>query len=517
MHRWLATTVAFSLVLTGWAHPSHADIHALVIGINDYVHEQKLEGAVADAEDIAAALTRLGAKSITLLKNREASRHRVERAWKEVLERARPDDTIVVTYAGHGGQEPWKSDTGRRETAESFLLPEFISPRPKSGERILGKELKVWFRRAAETRNGRLRIVFVADACHSGGMMRSLDPRAGPTYRSVPPYPIPDVPIPILDAEEPSLKELDHVTFLAATQADRRIPEIVIGGRKRGALSFAFARALEGYADQRGTGRLTNAMLHGYITATVRQLSEAQQTPEVKFRGGGESDLLLAGIPSPAQQPDELDQLRLRLDNVDEAQRQAAMRNLAGVTVSGAGAADLIWDGKSRQVLSGLGEPVAHGVTLATLQPVIDKWRLLPFLKRLGALSPLRIALHPGDGRHPVGAHVKIVSEPIRHAYVTVFNLSGDGRIQFLFPSEPHDPTGGAWRPDKPYELQLVVRLPIGADHAVVIASASPLDQLHRHLIARPPTANLAGYLNEALSGVDYAIGIQGLYTEAGR
>ena len=49
---------------------SHAETHALVVGIDDYAFEQKLSGAVADAADIASALARAG----VIFRSRKGSR-----------------------------------------------------------------------------------------------------------------------------------------------------------------------------------------------------------------------------------------------------------------------------------------------------------------------------------------------------------------------------------------------------------------------------------------------------------
>jgi Caspase domain len=488
-----------------------AEVHALVIGINDYSHAQKLDGAVADAEDIAGVLQRLGITSLVKLRDREASRAKVEQAWTALVAKAKSGDTIILTYAGHGGREPWKSASGKPETAESFLLSTFQSPKPTSGERILGKQLKVWFKTAGEAKQ--LRILFVADSCHAGGMMRSVDDRVGPTtYRSAP-YPVPEVVVTIPARDQVEASELPHVTFIAATQAELKVPEILIDGRKRGALSYAFARALEGHADQAGRRQLTNKDLQSYITAAVRQLSMAQQTPDVTYRSGGENETVLSGIPKPPTSGllDDSKRLTVRIDNATPDVRANLTKTLTGVEIVEKDVAALIWDAKDGTVIGASGDPVAHSISAGQLQRVIGKWRLLAMLESKVLAKPLGIALTPSDARHPIGERIAFQTVAVSYPYVTVFNLAPDGTVQPL----QNEAERGARKSGEPYVQPLRVATPIGADHLVVIGSAKPLLNLHRKLQTAAQAADLANELRDALAGGDHLIGVQGLYTRA--
>jgi len=91
---WLASTEA-----------ARADLYGLVIGIDAYAHEASLEGAVNDAEDIAASLDKLSPQQVVVLTNGEATRARITQEWRRLLRLAKRGDTIVLTYAGHGSQE----------------------------------------------------------------------------------------------------------------------------------------------------------------------------------------------------------------------------------------------------------------------------------------------------------------------------------------------------------------------------------------------------------------------------
>lgn len=515
-HAFQLVLLAISLLFAA-IDVARSEIHALVIGIDDYKHEAKLAGAVADANDIEAALRLLKPASLVVLRNAEASRARLEQEWAAIVARASPNDTIVFTYAGHGGREPWTSESGRVETAESFLLSQFRAPRPAedSAERLLGKQLQSWFKRARLTKGEQLRIVFVADSCHAGGMMRDADSRAKATYRSIGDYKVPDQPIVIADKDAAEPGDLSHVTFIAATQPDLRIPEVVIDGRKRGALSYAFARAIEGQADRRGRGHLTNLDLQAFLTSTVRQLSEAQQTPEILYRHGGENETVLTNIPLRRDLAIDAATLSIRLDNADDAQRAALKGNLAGVRVVEAGTADLIWDNRDATVLSGIGDIVAEGVKPAALQGVVDKWRVLPSIKAMIESNPLDVRLSPSDARHPDGKQVTFRTAPAPYRFLTVFNLSSDGTVQFLSPRrESGDPQEGDRDIGLPFKINLKVVRPYGADHAIFISSSTLLHGLHERLRAGPRAIDLPRLLREALAGSTHAIGMQSLYTQ---
>ena len=75
--------------------------------------------------------------------------------------------------------------------------------------------------------------------------------------------------------------DFNTVTFVGAVAEDKLTPEVTIDGKKRGALSWAFSRALEGRADKDGDGEVSEFELLGYIVPAVHALVESQQTPQV--------------------------------------------------------------------------------------------------------------------------------------------------------------------------------------------------------------------------------------------
>ena len=118
----------------GMAGPAKAgELYGLTVGIDDYIGTvNDLDGAVNDAKDVANSLNEAGAKEVVRLLNDDASKDRIVAAWERLVAKAQPGDTIVFSYAGHGGQEP--EPPGRHDEAdglnENFLLGHFEATGP---------------------------------------------------------------------------------------------------------------------------------------------------------------------------------------------------------------------------------------------------------------------------------------------------------------------------------------------------------------------------------------------------
>src|SRR6056297_1233631 len=141
----LATVVGLTLAGPALAERSYG----LVIGIDDYAFIPDLYGAVNDAEDIADALAGSGAE-VTLLLDGAATRAAILGAWEGILDRAAPGDRLVVSYAGHGSNEP-EHVAGSEEDGrdENFLLAGFAPRGAAAGERIRDDEIAEFLARSA--------------------------------------------------------------------------------------------------------------------------------------------------------------------------------------------------------------------------------------------------------------------------------------------------------------------------------------------------------------------------------
>ncbi len=506
------------LSLALFASPACAATFGLVVGINKYPHFQDLQGAVDDARDIKDGLEALGAAEIVMLLDEQATREAIIAAWRRIMDRSAPGDVVVFSYAGHGGQEKEKVAGSEPDGKDETLLLHGFDPTSEKGrrQRILDNEINAWFQ---EARDRGVQVIFVADACHAGGATRSLDRRVVPGFRAGPPYDVDDDPPlspEVLAGARLTGQQLPNVLFLAATHERLRTPEVLINGRWRGALSRAFAEALRGQADSNGDGATTRTELKKHIDVNVRLWSDARQYPEFSPLSQMDEKLFrhrrpVSPAPPRAAMPG-LPRLRMAVINLPESEAVEVVRAIAGVDYAGPGmGADLTWDAAERSVISASSDEVATDIDRAQLGAVAWKWRTLLYLKMLAGRHGLAMTMRPDDSRHERGTRVEFGSEPLQYPYMTVFNLAGNGAVQFLYP-RPGETV--ASEKGRPFRLPLRVLPPFGADHLVLIASDRPLRRLHRRL-ATARIDEVASMVDEALKNTAFQIGIQPLFTVA--
>jgi hypothetical protein len=519
--RSLSAALASLLFLAVAAPASAAELYGLVIGIDDYVGEgNDLDGAANDAQDVAQSLTRAGAKEVVRLVNAEASKERIHAAWKDLTAKAQPGDTIVFTYAGHGSQEP--EPKGRHDEAdglnENFLLGKFLPFGPGTKERILDDEMFEWVQEA--DKKG-VKVVFVADSCHSGGMERSAS-APGVRFRKMetPTIATDQLHLPPPEISKLTEDDFDNVTFVGAVAEDKLTPEVTIDGRKRGALSWAFARALEGRADKDGDGQVSELELLGYVVPAVHAQVESQQTPQVlPLRARSVALLTLREGTAPAAAPAGSDDLKLKV--AVEGGDGTAFADLPYATVvADKTQADLVWsvpEGKVEHVVGGV---VAEKVDATSIKGVVSKWAALKWLKHQAALVPAEANLTTGNQRYAIGDRVKIEMKGAKYPHLTMFNLPPDGHVEFFIPdpSKPLEATKD-WSRETIREEFKVDRPPYGAEHMVAIFSKDGLPDLHAALqsMTTPERSEaLRPVLEQSLAGKDVQIGVIDIYTGAG-
>lgn len=501
-----------------WALPAPATTLGLVVGIDQYRYKPVLKGAVNDARTIQSGLAAAGVKDIVLLLNEQATREAIRDAWNRQVAKAKPGDTLIFTYAGHGGQEPERvrgNETDGKD--EALLLAGFQEIRPGNGQRIVDDELDQWFRAASQ-----INIIFVADACYSGTLTRSIDPRAAflgsRTIGDYGPIQNDELPPPVARPQS-GQQPLPHITFLAASRENETTPEVVIDGQPHGALSWAFAQALRGAADANRDRALSREELRGYVEETVRMYAETRQHPTLQPLADSHR-AILPSAERPADRWPAPPTLRLRVLGLGDAESRALFGQVSGVEPASNGQApDLVWDAGQKQMLSGQGDVVAHQIAdAAALRQVIAKWRLLATVKALSAPHSLRLRLEPGDGLHREGTVISVTLDGHRYGYLTLFNLAADGTVQFLYPLPNKDsktvPT------DRPFKLADSTKIisPFGADHLVAVVTPTEPAQLHtqlRGLNGRPEAEALERVLRETDWG-NYQMGVLGLYTAPG-
>lgn len=513
MSRLIACLIAIHVTLTCSqfvAHPATAETRALVVGIDDYSRIRRLLGAKNDAIDIRNVLLKRGVKDVTVLLDGAATRQSVLDAFDRMVDRATVGDLVIVSFAGHGSSERWgkqrPSDAAEGDSYEVFLLRDFAPPdftgrvppedRKAAGERILGREIQ---QRLLSLERKGARTVFVADTCHGGGLTRQVAAVAAEqSYRAAPPYPTHatgEDPIaaqfPTLPAAFDHLKAMPSLTFLAAVDARKKSPEVPIppaSGIRRGALSYAFARALEGAADANRDGAVTREEIFQFIRPTVRQFTDFAQVPELQ-----PSDT------APAVKSHVVIDLKKDLGVVAEPAAQATSRTVrmfvAGggidlrskgrtgdldiVTVSARSDADLIWDPARGEVVSGAGDMIASGVTRSLIDGIAEREVARREILEIARLRPWEMRLGSGDRVYRTNERLSVEAqvEPGGERYYVLFNIAFDGTVQYLYPRKER---GDAWtlRPGRKLLDDIQVQAPFGADLLVLIVATRPLDGL---------------------------------------
>jgi hypothetical protein len=499
-----------------------AETRALVVGIDDYQHISPLHGAVADAEDVAQALRRTGVSDLTMLLNREVTRERLTSAWQGILNRAVSGDRLIFTFAGHGTQEPERIKGSEEDGKDEVLMLSGVSTSgPGTMERILDDELNQWFTAASERD---IEVLFVADSCHSGTLTRGVDPRAGKVSVRYTAYSVGDdmLELELPDSEnalEPD--DLPGLTFLAAGQEHEQVPECKlfdVNGRRaqRGALSWAFARAIEGAADQDSDGKLTREELNHFVRSNVRAIAESRQTPNLLPIAAEDRVVLPLAEASTrsAVVPTALPQVRLQILGVKEDARASTLQSLDGAVLADASnAVDLVLDLEKHEAISGQGDVLARNLSQSSLQSVIDAWRGLERLnlERLG--DRLSMSVLPNDALHHRGQKIAFEISDIRLPYLVFFSLSGDGTVSFHYPL-----------PDDPATVQVGHRInvgfevtpPFGADYIIAVTSTDRLDELTSELKILDGQQAAKQAIEAVLNVTRHGrrqLGIQGLYT----
>jgi WD40 repeat protein len=148
-----------------------ATLHVLAIGINDYANGPlNLRYAVADAQTFAhevqsqqANLATFAAVETTLLTDAQATKQNILRAIETLAKKAQPEDTVFVSFAGHGAARD----------ARFFLIPH--DAKTAGHDSISDRELELAFEGVDAAC-----LLLVIDACNSGQVLEAEEKRRGP-------------------------------------------------------------------------------------------------------------------------------------------------------------------------------------------------------------------------------------------------------------------------------------------------------------------------------------------------
>jgi len=462
---------------------THATQHALVIGINKYPSEQhfsNLDAAVNDAQLIAKTLRKQGIilPENRLLLDEKATRKAFDKAWQNMLKQAQPGETLILSFAGHGSQNKDNQPFDEKDGKDESLL--FYDYNGKQGF-IIDDQLYSLFKEAAA-----YKIVVLIDACHSNGMVRARH-KTGQTrtgkYNIVPSIPV----LPSNQADENN--QLRHVTYITAVSNDNLIiQETNFSGKQHGALSWYFAKALNGEADSNRDKYLVPNELRDFMTEKVRDKMNNQQIPKIKT-GEDKPGIKLRSLIVEAS--DSI--INIKIKNTKPPRDLKQFRQVES-------GYDLLFERFNHQIKvfnnTGDEETQFPYDQHRHWQQIINKHRLLKGLaNRFNMqLKPIKMTLPEGDDIHKQGELLHFSIEPGDYREglmaLTLFNLAGNGTLQFVYPLTLY---GDSYNQIKkfPFHLPpLEVKPPYGGDNLVAILCRQPAYSLHQFLNSKtnPPT-----------------------------
>jgi metacaspase-1 len=218
---------------------------ALCIGINDYPGTRNdLSGCVNDANDWAAELAGRDF-TVSRLLDGQATKAAMVSALAKLIASAAAGDTVVITYSGHGTWVPDASGDEPDGRDEALCPCDIVGAGP-----LLDDEIRILLDR----RRDGVRILMLADSCHSGSVTRGdesdLDPGL-PRARFMP---------------------LQDWLPAAKLPASRVRPKVLVHGlaRSGGDLLLAGAADTEYSWDTRFQGRANGAFTY-YALKTLRR------------------------------------------------------------------------------------------------------------------------------------------------------------------------------------------------------------------------------------------------------
>lgn len=135
--------------------------YAVVVGINDYKHINKLKNAVSDATVMDQVLREHYGFETTLLTDAQATRDGIMTSLNDLRKKLTENDSLVIFYSGHGEYN--------KETETSYWLPvdaAFDDNTKWLETRAISDQLKLLSAK---------HVLIIADSCFSGTMTRATN------------------------------------------------------------------------------------------------------------------------------------------------------------------------------------------------------------------------------------------------------------------------------------------------------------------------------------------------------
>jgi hypothetical protein len=176
------------------------------------------------------------------------------------------------------------------------------------------------------------------------------------------------------------------------------------------------------------------------------------------------------------------------------------------VVKAGTAEADITFDAAARDYIDRTGSVLAYDSSPERLASVADRVRAGRDLALMAAGRSLDAWLTPHERDLAAGERFRLNIGGGAGRYLTLLNLAGDGKVQYLFPTG----TSESQALEKTTSFDLVVLPPFGTDLMVVIATAKPMPELRqklRLLDGKWNASGVAGLLGAEL-GRDDRLGI---------
>lgn len=247
---------------------------ALLVGINAYPAPNTLSGCVNDVSDMATLLVSsygFVEDQVRLLVDARATTDAIRERLLWLTQGARPGDTLLFQYSGHGVLFPLRDASGSVAENHGAICPVDFD---WSRERVL---LDTDLRALLDTVPAGVEFIYVCDSCHSGDLVRAFE-RWQPRSYVVPA----DIAWRIRTAEAkglaPSLlTQHDACALISGCTAQQTSADAVFAGRPNGALTYFLIQALKA-ADAH------QQALPDLVAAVTKALLDQQyeQTPQLR-------------------------------------------------------------------------------------------------------------------------------------------------------------------------------------------------------------------------------------------
>lgn len=229
-------------------------LHILSVGINQYQNASyNLNYAKPDAQAFTEKLAQNG-KTIFKSVNRieiydtEATKENIEKGFKSIIARAKPEDVFLFYYAGHGTLD-------EEHNEEYYLVPTDITKLYGDPAQLQAKGISATELRGYLTQVKSQKQIILMDACHSGGAIKSM------TVRSA-------------AADEKAIVQLARssgVVMIASSGTKQFATEFE--ALKHGVFTYALLEALDGKADN-GDRKITVNELKLFMEERVPELTK---------------------------------------------------------------------------------------------------------------------------------------------------------------------------------------------------------------------------------------------------